>query len=508
MRRLLPFFIGLGLGSPAIAQDANPLSTIDWLSQSVEQPDAGVLTVTGPTLSEPATSTNADVSRVTVTALDAPSPDPIGLLPPEVTRMPRDIWSKSNSATLIGLMQDARLDTLPAIHDLMMTLLLAEADPPLGAGPDGGLFLARVDKLLDIGALDPALALLEQVDAETPALFRRFFDVTLLTGAEDDACDVMRATPSVAPTFPARIFCLARGGDWAAAALTLNTHRVLGDITPQEEALISRFLDPELYEDEAPLPVPDRISPLVFRMHEAIGEPLPTTRLPNAFAHADLRTTTGWKSQLEAAERLGRNGAVSENILHGAYLAHQAAASGGVWDRVAIIKRLDASVLAADASDIAKHLPKAWAAMASAKLEMPFSRLYAPALANIALSGDAADIALTLGLLSHDYELAALDAAPSFLTSLAAGAPTAPKTPVETAIFAAFTDAPPAPELEALARNGNLGEALLQSITTFNAGFAGDPVALTDALAFWRFVGLEDVARKAALQILILDRTS
>ena len=74
------------------------------------------------------------------------------------------------------------------------------------------------------------------------------------------------------------------------------------------------------------------------------------------------------------------------------------------------------------------------------------------------------------------------------------------------AIYAACTTAPPAPEQEALARNGNLGEALLQSLATFNAGFAGDMNALTDTLALWRLVGLENIARRAALQLLILDR--
>ena len=506
MRHVLPFVISLGLVGPAFAQDANPLSAIDWLSQSVERPRVRAVQSTRPL--EPATSTNADVPPVTVTALGAPSPDPIGLLPSDVTGLPHNLWATSDSATLTHLIQSARLDTLPVVHDLMMTLLLAEAGPPLGANAGGGLFLARVDKMLDIGALDPALALLEQVDTVSPDVFRRLFDMALLTGNEDNACDVMSATPSVAPTFPARIFCLARSGDWAAAALTLNTHRVLGDISPEEEALISRFLDPDLFEDEAALPLPDRISPLVFRMLEAIGEPLTTSGLPNAFAHADLRSTTGWKSQLEAAERLGRSGAISENVLHGAYLAHKAAASGGVWDRVAVIKRLDDAFRNADVKAIARHLPDAWDAMVTAKLEVPFARLYAPALADISLTGKAADIALALGLLSPNYELAALDAAPSFLTTLAAGTPIGPNTHVEFAVFTGFTGAEPAPDLAALARTGNLGEALLHSITTFNAGLAGDTGALTATLAFWRFVGLEDVARKAALQILILDRTS
>ena len=143
MRHVLPFVIGLGLVGPAFAQDANPLSAIGWLSQSVERPRVRAVQSTRPL--EPATSTNADIPPVTVTALGAPSPDPIGLLPSHVTGLPHNLWATSDSATLIHLIQSARLDTLPVVHDLMMTLLLAEAGPPLGANTGGSLFLARVD---------------------------------------------------------------------------------------------------------------------------------------------------------------------------------------------------------------------------------------------------------------------------------------------------------------------------------------------------------------------------
>jgi hypothetical protein len=57
--------------------------------------------------------------------------------------------------------------------------------------------------------------------------------VTLLTGTEHDACAILRSQPALAPTLPARVFCLARNGDWNAAVLTLNTARALGDVTPE-----------------------------------------------------------------------------------------------------------------------------------------------------------------------------------------------------------------------------------------------------------------------------------
>ena len=492
---------------PLSAQDAEPLSAIDWLSQSVvAEPDAPI----APTNHiEPPIASTADVPQVTVTALDAPDTAPIGLLSSQVTGLPASLWASSTIDTLIPLLRSVRADTLPAAQDLVMTLLLAEATAPLGDSAGGALFQARIDKLLDIGALEPAMALLEQGDSQQPDLFRRWFDVALLTGNEDAACDVMRETPGVAPTYPARIFCTARNGDWSTAALTLNTRRVLGDITGEEEALLSRFLDPDLFEGEAPLPAPSRLSPLVFRMREAIGEPLLTNRLPNAFAHADLRNTTGWKSQLDASERLARMNAISENVLFGHYLAHTPAASGGIWDRVDAIQQLDEAIRARDPNAVSAVLPAAWTAMQKAELEVPFARYFAQDLSGLPLTGEAATQMQDIGLLSPEAEaVAQLAPEQTFVMRLAQGAPSGAASDLERAIQAGFGDADPPADLEAMARNGALGEALLKSIATFNAGAAGDLSALTGVLTFWRFVGLEDVARKAALQVLILKRNT
>ncbi|WP_458792481.1 hypothetical protein [Yoonia sp. MH D7] len=492
----------------ALAQQASPLSAIDWLSQSVEA-HATIAPPAKPKPDEPPIASSADVPQVTVTELDAPAPAPIGLLSSEVTGLPKSLWASSNSQDLVPLLQAAHIDALPAVQELLMTLLLAEAAPPLGERADGLLYLARVDKLLDIGALDPALALLVQGDNLQPDLFRRWFDVALLTGTEDEACSVMRDTPRVAPTYPARIFCTARNGDWSAAALILNTHRVLGDITPEEEALMSRFLDPDLFEDEPPLPAPTRLSPLVFRMREAIGEAMTTTRLPNAFAHADLRSTTGWKSQLEAAERLARIGAISENVLFGFYMARKPAASGGIWDRARAVQALDIALKSDDADAASAALKMAWDEMQTARLEVTFSRYFAPSLTGLALTGQAAEIALDVGLLSPNFEaVAQANDTQDFRVLLAQGVPEGAQSDQEKAIQTAFDGIEPSAEFEAMVLNGELGAALLHSIATADAGLSGNLTALTDVLAFWRSIGLEDVARKTALQALILERAS
>ncbi|MEM9787068.1 MAG: hypothetical protein AAF801_11245 [Pseudomonadota bacterium] len=492
-------------GGAVLAEDDAPLSVIDWLSESVERSRVLEAPVAG-TASTPA---------VTVTPLDRPSKDPVGLLPSDVTGLPRTIWSQSDEATLVALVRAERVETLPAIQDFLRVLMLAEADPPFDAGPEGALFLARVDKLLDLGALEPAQSLIEQADPDTIALFRRWFDVALLTGSEDSVCDVMRDTPAVAPTYPARIFCLARNGDWAAAALTLNTNRALGDISDQEEMLLARFLDPELSEGKPPLDPPARVSPLMFRMHEAIGEPLITANLPLAFAHADLRPTTAWKSQLEAAERLARHGAISENRLQKFYTANTPAASGGVWDRAEAVQQFDAALAARDPVAVMRTLPAAWAAMQEARTEVQFAKLYAAELQELPLSGEAAAIAFDAGLLSPNYESVAIAAQEAglgydpFLIALARGVPQQVRvtTSQEIALQAAFNGTPPSAPLQALVADNKLGEALLRAVAQFNQGYTGDIRLVTDALSLMRSVGLEDVARRAALQLMILDRS-
>lgn len=482
------------------------MSAIDWLSRSVEPT---------PLYEVPAVG-DATSPDVTVTPLDRLSKDPIGLLPPDVSGLPRSIWSASEEAVLVDLVRAERVDTLPAMQEFLKVLMLAEADPPLSANGEGTLFLARVDKLLDLGALEPAQSLIELANPDTGPLFRRWFDVALLTGTEDRACEAMRDTPSIAPTYSARIFCLARNGDWSAAALTLNTHRVLGDITPQEEALLSRFLDPDLYEGDPPLAPPDRVSPLTFRMHAAIGEPLITANLPLAFAHADLRPTGAWKAQLEAAERLARYGAVSENVLLKQYTARTPAASGGIWDRAAAIQRFDAAMTARDPDAVARSLPAAWAAMQQARAETQFAKLYGATLQEVPLAGEAAVIAFEVGLLSPDYEAVATAATEAeadfdpFLIGIARGVPQnlPANTPRALAIQQAFDSTPPPPELQRKVDDGKLGEALLRAIALFGEGFEGDLRSVTDALSLLRSVGLEDVARRAALQLMILDRTT
>ncbi len=471
----------------------------DWLSDTLTRPHADV-------------ATSVDVPDVTVMPLGAVQLDAVGLLPTSITGLPDTLWGASETETLAQLLRGQPLQGLPAMQRFTQTLALAELAPPHDAADASAeLFLARLDMLLARGALDPAQALIDRAGPANPDVFRRWFDVSLLSGHASRACAAMEASPDIAPTFPARIFCLARSGDWSAAALSLGTGEALGRITPDEADLIARFLDPELFEGEPPLRPDPAPTPLTFQMRVALGERPDTTGLPLAFAHADLSDIAGWRAQLEAAERLVRSGSIEATQWLAIYTDAVPSASGAVWDRVEALQAFDAAILAGDAAEVSRRLTPAWAAMGTAGLEIAFADVYAELLLRMPLTGEAGLLARQVGLLSAHYERVAQSAVPQtgserFAFDIARGLVAAPppgSTPRAQAIAAAFAETLPAHRCVWFLQNDRLGEALLRAALVLSNPDA-DLDDMTDALVLYRSVGLEDVARRAALQLLLL----
>jgi hypothetical protein len=318
--------------------------------------------------------------------------------------------------------------------------------------------------------------------------------------------------PFLTTDYSVRIFCAVRAGNWDTAALTFGSAQALELLPPERLALLDRFLNPDLFEGEEKLPTPRKMDAMGFRLFEAIGERPQTRSLPPAFAVVDLRDVAGWKAQLEAAERLTRLGALPDNRILGIYSDREPAASGGIWDRVEALQRFDTALRTRSAEAVAKTLRPAWDAMQEAEIEVNFAALFAEDLHSIALEGSSALLRDRISLLSPFYETVGSVDAPNpetaFLAAIATGA--APKSIPDMrqadAIASAFTTPSPRTVLINDAQNGKLGVSILEAITLLEDGANGDTAALRDALSTLRALGLEDIARRAALQVLLLER--
>ncbi|MCP5074022.1 MAG: hypothetical protein GY947_12120 [Rhodobacteraceae bacterium] len=450
---------------------------------------------------------------ISVTSLDHVKLDAVGVLPAVVAGLPAQFWGDSSSETLSRLLRDHNDRTLPEIVNLTHRILLAELDVPIGHSQDGEMLLARLDHFLAAGALDQAEALLERSGTPNAELFRRWFDVGLLTGRAQEACATMLGDPGLAPALQARVFCLARAGDWAAAALTLTTATALKQISLEDNALLSRFLDPELFDGEPDLPQPTRLTPLNFTMREALAMPRSGKSLPLAFLHSDLQGFTSWRDRISAAERLVRSQSVSAGVLLDIYTEARPSASGGIWDRVASVQKLVTALEAGNNDVISDALITSYEQMTQVHLEFALAELLLPQIGVVPLSDEADNVRFHLSLLhKNSAELAPRFASEtqqdSFLVAVIRGDLTgiAPANDLQSSIRDAFLGTPVDTQLLRDAKLGRSGEAILKSFTQLFQSGSADPVAVETVLSVLLQAGLATEARRIAVELVILDR--
>jgi hypothetical protein len=486
--------LSLLVSGQAIAQDPGaPLSAIDWLSQTGVTPAEPI---------EPPVTDTGIVPTVQVTPLvGEPDQTATGLVPSEATGFPTDLWRDSRVETISAALRDVGVPSLPAMQSVLYSLVLTEALSPIG--PEQAFQMARINTLEAHGALEPALALVQSLDQDDPRLFAKQFELSLIAGTESELCERVVGNPQLAPDKASEIFCTARSGDWATATILFGTADALNLLSTDKADALARFLDPDLFEEAEALREPQAPDALLFRLFEALGQRLPTQALPRIFAHADLSDTAGWKSQLEAAERLAATGAIPDNKLLGLYSDRRPAASGGIWDRVIAVQQFETALDTQSVDAVSKTLAPAWRAANAGGFETLFANLFSDALKDLPLSGTAGDLAFRMALLSTDYKQAPFDypdraLSEELLTGIAVGnlAGLRGNTALERAILDGFTTTQ-------VASQDPLGLAILGAVAHVEAGASGDLARLPRGLAQLRVAGLEDAARRAALQILL-----
>ncbi|MEM6307347.1 MAG: hypothetical protein AAF701_05125 [Pseudomonadota bacterium] len=290
-----------------------PLSAIDWLrnSSTVEQPNAVKPTAIG---------------------------DIMGILEPDVLQADAGFWADTDPDRLQALGQSFPQSPLPVLADLAQRLVLARLAAPQDVNQ------ARIAFLMTRGALDAAWVMARPLATDV-AYFDMARDIAVLSGHDREICQIWADHPGWdhgdAVT---QIYCLTATDQWDAAALALITRDALGDLTPVQSTLLTVHIDPDLAEGtNAPNIPPSNMTPLLFRLAESAGYIQPTRPLPLPYAVADLRDTRGWKSQLNAAERLYKAGSLTGNELWGIYAKQTPSASGGIWDRAQAMQDMRAN---------------------------------------------------------------------------------------------------------------------------------------------------------------------
>ncbi len=493
-----------------ITHAESPLSAIDWLNKkrsTIDRSNETEFFKTEPPITSGAEAPSVAVSKLRETRLDA-----VGLLPAQVTGFPVNIWHESASSELVRLLRSIDVSPNPAIQSLLFRLLLAEGHAPFDSDDTYEFLQARIEKLVQFGAVEPALALLERAAPLPAQLVPKLFDLSMLSESMLPACEQVLDLGGAYERDAERIFCTARKGDWMTAHLMLEATTALDVFDQKQNVLLARFLDAYEYEDMIEeLPPPLRPTALDFRLYEAIGEPLATTSLPLAFAVNDLTGDHGWKAQLEAAERLKNSGALADNRFLGIFTERPPSASGGIWDKVHLIQNFEQAVrqknpiLAGEVLNILFTNPE------FRDLLAPTSRIFSTDLLALDLSAEVRKLAQRFALLSGEFEAIAALINPetphdALLKAIALNdfsnlTTSGTRDGVISQAFHA-TRVPFA--VSNLMEQHKLGEAILTALIQFEKGSAGDLQDLMDSISTLRFLGLDETACRAALYLLIV----
>ena len=222
--RIRYIFCFLLLASQLAAQ--SPLSAIDWLSKENSKFKRSISEVK-----------NIDVKKtndIQVSTLNSNEYQSIGLLPIYVTGIPSTIWRNSSFDDLEYSFKTMPTFSYSPIQELMYSLLLAEARPPLNEPSRYAFLEIRLEKLLDYGAVDPAIALIERASPVPEKMIPLLFDISLLSSTNLPICEPVLQNTKNRDLQAELIYCYARKGDWLTAHLILKTEEVLGELSPQE----------------------------------------------------------------------------------------------------------------------------------------------------------------------------------------------------------------------------------------------------------------------------------
>ncbi len=438
--------------------------------------------------------------------------DAVGLIPSRVSGLPNNLWKDSKTDELVDKVARLSTDLVPEALELLYVLLLAEANPPKDSIGDGKLFLARIDKLIEFGALDHANVLMGRGGRSAKSFFDRRFAIALLTQTARTPCSEISADHSTSADYSQRIYCLVRLGDWKTANIVFEISRMLGEFSPLEEQIISIYLFPELAFSMAGIEF-EELSPLSFRMLKDSGYSYSFQNDNNTFGYYLKDSNAPWQTRLAVHESLTKSLALPFETLLVAYAEGVPPASGGVWDRVMAIQALESALQFDRTEEIKNLFMEAYTHMNHAGLSVSFSKYFVPRVFNhlMEFGKIASDffVPVIISELSPNQRnlLAPMTREESFYVALKFGQfeSAIPGTALQESILAGLTATSVEGPLGDLVSQGRIGEALLEVFGTLQNANQTPPGEIRSSLAALTVLGLQVQAREIALQIMVIE---
>ena len=333
------FCLGLALQPLAVfAQDSDDAPLQLFPTQPAEpETDASA---GAPSPAEGRQGLSPTDTSISIERLRGIDPDTIGLLDGGNGGLGIDMWQGTSQPDIRTVLAGLPTDLpSPALRDLARRLLLSTAELPVPAASDGlapgiaatadaeagqapeSLIRIRVGKLMTMGFLEDALALLEAAEGSLerePVLEKTVLEARLLLNDLGGACEIVRDQQDhlgEAYWQKRLVLCQLLDGNATAAQFGATLLQDTGNDDPLFFALVGRVAEGR----DLPLPEEAEFNGLHLALMWLAKTPLPKHLLQSA-TPAQLRsiaenTHTALNIRLEAAESAARVGAIPTEML-------------------------------------------------------------------------------------------------------------------------------------------------------------------------------------------------
>ena len=268
-----------------------------------------------------------------------------GVIPSKIAGINSDIWQGIDEQTLFH-----EVKSLPDLHfhaaqTFLKRILISETNPPIPTVKDnlgGKLYLiAKLDKLIKIGALEEAETIINQVVPIDHVLFKRLAKISFLTGRLGYMCKKLKEKPTLSRDLAIRVICLSRHNDWDAAALILSSAASLNLLDDNREALLIDYLDPSLVIQNRPKLNNTNFEEIDFYLSNSAKTFKPRLTDSVKYRYFVLINESDPMTKISAAEDLAVKKSINVSTLFDTYRNIKITHSNGLWRRVIAVKNLD-----------------------------------------------------------------------------------------------------------------------------------------------------------------------
>ena len=424
----------------------------------------------------------------------------------EILTLPYYYWSWSKIEDLTLKVDSIYFEPKAQLRELIVSVLTSEMPANIEILKEANLYIARLNKLLELGQYKEAQTFINIYDPNLTLSYQQQFELNLLKGNDTLACSQSRIEGTKNNTLKQKIYCLNHEGKQSEARIVFETAKILNKIEDYDTYIIELLLNSKEFAQSYIIDIKNNLSILDYIILQKNDIKIEDKFIPTSFLFYNLSQTYDIEKKLIISEKLAKFGIISNLQLFKFYKESDIVNDKALIKRKKCVNELELSILKQSSDDIRQNLVKCLSLFQKIGLSSDFSKYYRTTVLAEVNSGWETPTSVKMLLLSKDYSSlkTELTENSNFNSAQSIALNNFTKLNGLTAFEKSITNVFKNPKYKAqnasLIDQGKIGEVIISSIILLESE---DLNEMQDGLIALIQVGLTDVAKDIAIKFLL-----